>query len=54
MWTGRRLKHIPQEILGKTMAQFVAPTMPGGMPTHVAHFEALKRLLDRREPDYRD
>jgi hypothetical protein len=36
------------------MAQFAAPMMPGGMPIHVAQFEALKRLLDHRGPDYRD
>lgn len=54
MWTGQRLKHIPEPILKKTMAQFAAPMNPSNTPHHVTHFAALKRLLDRREPDYRD
>lgn len=54
MWTGQRLRHMPEPILKKTMAQFATQTSPGGVPSYVTHFAALKRLLDRREPDYRD
>jgi ribulose-5-phosphate 4-epimerase/fuculose-1-phosphate aldolase len=53
MWTGRRLKPIPQAVLDTTIKQF-AQNAPGGVPSYVTHFAALKRLLDRREPDYRD
>jgi ribulose-5-phosphate 4-epimerase/fuculose-1-phosphate aldolase len=59
MWTGQRLKQLPEPIVEKTQREI------GGQKLHEEqyykgpspaerHFEALKRILDRREPDYRD
>lgn len=52
MSTGRALKHVPPEIIARTVAQFGAVPLPPGEAPHDYHFRALKRLLDRREPDY--
>lgn len=54
MWTGKKLKPISSPILEKTMVQFATQTNPGGIPRYLTHFAALRRLLDRREPEYRD
>ncbi len=55
MWTGRKLKPIAPPVLEKTMRQFAASKSLGNQPAPCEiHFAALKRLLDRREPDYRD
>jgi ribulose-5-phosphate 4-epimerase/fuculose-1-phosphate aldolase len=53
MWTGQQLKELPAAIVEKTMRDYSAPVY-GGMPPWEHHFNALKRILDRREPDYRD
>ena len=53
MWTGQRLKHLPQTIVDQTMRTIGGP-MYGGKPHWEHHFAALRRMLDRREPDYRD
>lgn len=53
MWTGQRLKPLPQDVVRKTMESIGGP-MYGGKPHWQHHFEALKRMLDRREPDYKD
>ena len=53
MWTGRKLKQLPQPIVEQTMRTIGGP-MYGGKPHWEHHFAALKRMLDRREPDYRD
>ena len=48
MWTGRRLRRIAPEVVEKTAQQF------GGDSAQVQlHFAALKRVLDRDEPEYR-
>ena len=39
--------------LEETMRTIGGPTY-GGRPHWEHHFDALKRMLDRREPDYRD
>jgi ribulose-5-phosphate 4-epimerase/fuculose-1-phosphate aldolase len=52
MWTGQKLKPLPQPIIEQTMRTIGGPTY-GGKPHWEHHFAALKRLLDRREPDYR-
>jgi ribulose-5-phosphate 4-epimerase/fuculose-1-phosphate aldolase len=52
MSTGRKLKRVPQPIVARTRAQFAGTELPGGLAMHDYHFNALKRLLDRREPDY--
>ncbi|HXV24315.1 MAG TPA: aldolase [Alphaproteobacteria bacterium] len=48
--TGKPLRLVSQEISRKTRAEYAEFTA-----THAErHFEALKRLLDRNEPDYAD
>jgi ribulose-5-phosphate 4-epimerase/fuculose-1-phosphate aldolase len=55
MWTGRPLRHLPQEVVDRTMNAFGQNSHQyGGKPNHVWHFDALKRLLDKKEPDYKD
>jgi ribulose-5-phosphate 4-epimerase/fuculose-1-phosphate aldolase len=54
MWTGRKLREIPPQIVAHTLKQYAASPIHGGKPAYQHHFNALKRLLDRREPDYRD
>lgn len=53
MWTGQKLKELPRSIVEETMRTIGGPQY-GGKPHWEHHFAALKRLLDRREPDYRD
>jgi ribulose-5-phosphate 4-epimerase/fuculose-1-phosphate aldolase len=53
MWTGQKLKAMPQQIVDQTMRSYSGQTFKHGKPCDY-HFAALKRLLDRREPDYRD
>jgi ribulose-5-phosphate 4-epimerase/fuculose-1-phosphate aldolase len=50
--TGRPLRLIPDEIVRATVAQFQAGTTVAGRQRTDLHFAALKRLLDRSEPDY--
>lgn len=52
MWTGRRLKHVPRPIVEHTLRQYAASPNYQGKPGCEHHYAALKRLLDRREPDY--
>jgi len=47
------LKPLPQDVVDKTM-QTIGGPMYGKKPHWEHHFEALKRMLDRREPDYKD
>jgi ribulose-5-phosphate 4-epimerase/fuculose-1-phosphate aldolase len=54
MWTGRKLKHVPPAIVEHTLRQYAASPAYQGKPACDHHFAALKRLLDRREPDYAD
>jgi ribulose-5-phosphate 4-epimerase/fuculose-1-phosphate aldolase len=51
--TGRPLQPIPNDIIVQTAEQQHL-LEPGNIPIHEHHFAALKRLLDRREPDYTD
>jgi hypothetical protein len=53
MWTGQKLKALPQPIIELTMRTIGGP-MYGGKPHWEHHFAALRRMLDRREPDYKD
>ena len=53
MWTGQKLREMSAEIVDKTKRDYSAPVY-GDMPPWEWHFAALKRILDRREPDYRD
>jgi ribulose-5-phosphate 4-epimerase/fuculose-1-phosphate aldolase len=54
MWTGRALKHVPAAIVEHTLHQYAASPNYQGKRASEHHFAALKRLLDRREPDYSD
>jgi ribulose-5-phosphate 4-epimerase/fuculose-1-phosphate aldolase len=54
MWTGRKLREIPAHVVARTLKQYGNSPIHGGKPAYQHHFDALKRLLDRREPDYRD
>ncbi len=51
MWTGQRLKQLPEPVVDKTLKDFAQPARYKPSPA-VRHFDALKRILDRREPDY--
>jgi ribulose-5-phosphate 4-epimerase/fuculose-1-phosphate aldolase len=55
MWTNRPLKHVPQQVIDKSYASFKqeAPNYGNKSPAEW-HFAALKRMLDRKEPDYKD
>ena len=52
MWTGKPLKRVPDAVVKKTLAQFKVGNVYGGRPAAEHHFDALKRMLDRKEPDY--
>ncbi len=52
MWTGRRLKHVPPGVVEHTLRQYAASPSYQGKPGCEHHFAALKRLLDRDQPDY--
>jgi ribulose-5-phosphate 4-epimerase/fuculose-1-phosphate aldolase len=53
MWTGKPLKHLPKDVQEKTMGGPDGRTY-GGVSNTQRHFDALKRILDRREPDYKE
>jgi ribulose-5-phosphate 4-epimerase/fuculose-1-phosphate aldolase len=50
--TGRKLRRVPGPVLEKTLAQFARSGAVGGQSRPELHFGALKRMLDRSEPDY--
>jgi ribulose-5-phosphate 4-epimerase/fuculose-1-phosphate aldolase len=55
MWTGKPLKHLPPEVVDATYAAYnhAAPRY-GDRSNAEWHFAALKRILDRKEPDYKE
>jgi len=53
MWTGQPLRELEGDVLQRTMYD-EAKILYSGEPACEHHFRALKRMLDRREPDYRD
>jgi ribulose-5-phosphate 4-epimerase/fuculose-1-phosphate aldolase len=55
MWTGRPLRRVRPDVVADMLRQ-PADSWPvyGDKPACEHHFAALKRLLDRREPDYAD
>jgi ribulose-5-phosphate 4-epimerase/fuculose-1-phosphate aldolase len=53
MWTGQELLPMPDPITEKTMNVGGGQSFKHGKPCDY-HFRALKRVLDRREPDYKD
>jgi ribulose-5-phosphate 4-epimerase/fuculose-1-phosphate aldolase len=54
MWTGRPLKFLSQKVVEKTVAEFRDEHTYRGKKSAIWHFEALKRILDRKEPDYKN
>ena len=50
--TGRALRPIPPEVVRRTVDQLRGGTRVDGTERVDLHFAALKRLLDRDEPDY--
>jgi ribulose-5-phosphate 4-epimerase/fuculose-1-phosphate aldolase len=50
--TGRALHVIPEAVIQATLAQYSGGSTVGGHDRAELHFDALKRLLDRSEPDY--
>jgi len=53
MWTGQKLLPLPKAILERTMGTGAGQSFKHGKG-YDYHFRALKRLLDRTEPDYKD
>lgn len=53
MWTGQPLRELSPEVVEKTMKSFGGTKWGDKKPCDY-HFEALKRILDRNEPDYQD
>jgi ribulose-5-phosphate 4-epimerase/fuculose-1-phosphate aldolase len=51
MWTGQPLKQLPAAVVEKTKKEFGGTSYTGPTPAQ-RHFDALKRILDRQEPDY--
>ena len=52
MWTGQRLKKLPEPVVEKTKSNIGGAQYYAGLNPAERHFEALKRILDRQEPDY--
>jgi ribulose-5-phosphate 4-epimerase/fuculose-1-phosphate aldolase len=52
MWTHQPLKQLPQQVVEKTKRDFRDDHLYNGPTPSQRHFDALKRMLDRREPDY--
>ncbi len=50
--TGRGLRLGPDDVVRATAAQFIAGAEVGGRDRSVLHYDALKRMLDRTQPDY--
>jgi len=51
MWTGQPLKQLPDAVVEKTKREIAGPGLYDPSPAQ-RHFDALKRILDREEPDY--
>jgi len=52
MWTGQRLKQLPAPVVEKTQRDYKDDHLYKGPTPAQRHFDALKRMLDRKEPDY--
>ncbi|HEY9454467.1 MAG TPA: class II aldolase/adducin family protein, partial [Bradyrhizobium sp.] len=52
MWTGQRLKQLPAPVVEKTQRDYRDDHLYNGPTPAQRHFDALKRMLDRKEPDY--
>src|SRR5271163_5141786 len=52
MWTGQPLKKLPDAVVEKTQQEMRGNSFYLGLSPSQRHFAALKRILDRNEPDY--
>ena len=52
MWTGQPLKTLPEPVVEKTKREIGGSSFYEGPSPSERHFDALKRILDRKEPDY--
>jgi len=52
MWTGQRLKQLPEAVIEKTKNEIGGARFYNGPTPAERHFCALKRILDRGEADY--
>jgi ribulose-5-phosphate 4-epimerase/fuculose-1-phosphate aldolase len=52
MWTHQPLKQLPAAVVEKTKRDIGGSSYYTGLTPAQRHFEALKRILDRTEPDY--
>jgi ribulose-5-phosphate 4-epimerase/fuculose-1-phosphate aldolase len=52
MWTGEPLKQLPEAVIEKTKRNIAGAGLYEGPSPAQRHFDALKRILDREEPDY--
>src|SRR5579883_289573 len=52
MWTGQPLKKLPEPVVDKTRQEMRNNSFYTGLSPAQRHFAALKRILDRNEPDY--
>lgn len=54
-WTGKPLRELPAEMVAHVHATITGTPLAPGVPSgHELHFGALKRLLDRQNPGYRE
>jgi ribulose-5-phosphate 4-epimerase/fuculose-1-phosphate aldolase len=54
MWTNRPLRYVSDDVIERTRQQYRDAPGYANKSAEDHHFAALKRILDRREPDYRD
>ena len=54
MWTGQPLKQLPAAVVEKTKRDIGGAVFYDGPSPAQRHFHALKRILDRNEPDYKN
>ncbi len=52
MWTGQPLKKLPDAVVTRTIRDIGGAGLYKGPTPAQRHFDALKRILDREEPDY--
>jgi ribulose-5-phosphate 4-epimerase/fuculose-1-phosphate aldolase len=52
--SGQALRRVPEPVLRRTVEQYASAAKVEGLDRIELHFAALKRMLDRREPDYVD
>ena len=54
MQTGRELNILPQHVIDDAIKEFKTAPGYGNKKPHVWHFDAMKRILDKKEPDYKN